>query len=64
MYFFYPQRLDDIQGVEKIISHRLLGEKRKKRRDRVSTSRGSSRHRNEALDGRSHDRRGEVGRQK
>ena len=26
----YPQRLDDIQRVEKIISHRLLGDKRKK----------------------------------
>ena len=29
MDMIYPQRLDDIQRVKKIISHRLLGEKRK-----------------------------------
>lgn len=35
----YPQRLDDIEQVERMISHRLLGEKRKKQRDQVITSR-------------------------
>uniref|UniRef100_M4BD76 Uncharacterized protein n=1 Tax=Hyaloperonospora arabidopsidis (strain Emoy2) TaxID=559515 RepID=M4BD76_HYAAE len=64
MDLIYPQRLDDIQRVEKIISHRLLGAQRKKQRDRVSTSRGLSRHRNDAQDGRRHDGRGDVGRPK
>ena len=63
MDLVFPQCLDDIQRVETMISHRLLGDKRKKQRGSVSTSRGSSRHRNEALDGRRHDVRGEVGRQ-
>uniref|UniRef100_M4BYF7 Uncharacterized protein n=1 Tax=Hyaloperonospora arabidopsidis (strain Emoy2) TaxID=559515 RepID=M4BYF7_HYAAE len=61
MDLIYPQRLDDINRVEEIISHLLLGGKRKKQR--VSTSRGSSRHTKEARDGRRHDGCGEVGRQ-
>ena len=39
MDLIYPQRLDDIERVEKILSHRLLGEKRKKQRDRVISGR-------------------------
>ena len=45
MDLIYPQLLDGIQRVEKIISHRLLGQKRMKRRDRMSTCRGLSCHR-------------------
>ena len=48
----YPQRLDDIQCVTKIVSHRLLGEKRKKQRDRVNTGHGLSRPKKEARDSR------------
>ncbi|KAL4140282.1 hypothetical protein PRNP1_014567 [Phytophthora ramorum] len=39
MDLLYPQRLSDIHKVEKIINQRLLGEKRKKQRDRLSTAR-------------------------
>ncbi|KAE8965429.1 hypothetical protein PR002_g28680 [Phytophthora rubi] len=35
----YPQRLSDIQRVEKIINQKLLGDKRKKQRDRTTSSR-------------------------
>ncbi|KAE8997263.1 hypothetical protein PR001_g19632 [Phytophthora rubi] len=35
----YPQRLSDIQRVEKIINQKLLGDKRKKQRDRTATGR-------------------------
>ncbi|KAE9003926.1 hypothetical protein PR002_g17208 [Phytophthora rubi] len=35
----YPQRLSDIQRVEKIINQKLLGDKRKKQRDRTASSR-------------------------
>uniref|UniRef100_H3GD67 Retrotransposon gag domain-containing protein n=1 Tax=Phytophthora ramorum TaxID=164328 RepID=H3GD67_PHYRM len=39
MDLLYPQRLSDIHKVEKIINQRLLGGKRKKQRDRLSTAR-------------------------
>ncbi|KAE9073390.1 hypothetical protein PF006_g28747 [Phytophthora fragariae] len=35
----YPQRLSDIQRVEKIINQKLLGDKRKKQRDRTASTR-------------------------
>ncbi|KAE8898931.1 hypothetical protein PF007_g20575 [Phytophthora fragariae] len=35
----YPQRLSDIQRVEKIINQKLLGDKRKEQRDRTTSSR-------------------------
>ncbi|KAE9354703.1 hypothetical protein PR003_g3224 [Phytophthora rubi] len=35
----HPQRLSDIQRVEKIINQKLLGDKRKKQRDRTASSR-------------------------
>ncbi|KAE9063173.1 hypothetical protein PF010_g29106 [Phytophthora fragariae] len=35
----YPQRLSNIQRVEKIINQKLLGDKRKKQRDRTISSR-------------------------
>ncbi|KAE9186041.1 hypothetical protein PF004_g23195 [Phytophthora fragariae] len=35
----YPQRLSDNQRVEKIINQKLLGDKRKKQRDRTATGR-------------------------
>ena len=38
MDFIYTHRLCDIHRVEEIISHRLLGEKRNKQRDRISKS--------------------------
>ena len=43
MDLIYPQRLDNIQRVEKIISHQLLGENRKKQRGQVNTGCGLSR---------------------
>ena len=39
MDFIYPQKLNNIQRVEQIISYRLLGEKRKRQRDRMSSGR-------------------------
>ena len=48
----YPQRLHVIQRVDKIISHRLLGEKHKKQRERVKTGNGLSRHKKETCDSR------------
>ena len=57
-----PHGLDDIERVVKKFSHRLLKEKRKKQRNRVNTSRGSSCLRKEARDGRPHDGRCDVGR--
>ncbi|KAE8875756.1 hypothetical protein PF003_g40084 [Phytophthora fragariae] len=39
MYQLYPQRLSDIQRVEKIINQKLLGDKRKKQRDRTAIGR-------------------------
>ena len=52
----YPQRLDDIQRVEKIISYRFLGEEQKKQRDRVKTGHGLSLHKRERRDSRRKDR--------
>ncbi|GMF35750.1 unnamed protein product [Phytophthora fragariaefolia] len=39
MDLLYPMRLDDIERVEKIINTKILGEKRKRQRDRLSESR-------------------------
>ncbi|GMF63360.1 unnamed protein product [Phytophthora fragariaefolia] len=39
MDLLYPMRLDDIERVEKIINTKILGEKRKRQRDRLSSSR-------------------------
>ncbi|GMF61128.1 unnamed protein product [Phytophthora fragariaefolia] len=39
MDLLYPMRLDDIERVEKIINTKILGEKRKRQRDRLSGSR-------------------------
>ncbi|GMF46711.1 unnamed protein product [Phytophthora fragariaefolia] len=39
MDLLYPMRLDDIERVEKIINTKILGEKRKWQRDRLSGSR-------------------------
>jgi hypothetical protein len=52
----YPQRLDDIQRVEKIISYQFLGEEQKKQRDRVKTGHGLSLHKKERRDSRRKDR--------
>ena len=40
----YPQQLEDINRLEQIISHRLLGDKRKKQQDRMSSNRLSDSH--------------------
>ena len=48
MDFIYPQRLGDIHLVEQIIRHRLLVEKRKMQRDRMSNSRLIDDHRYES----------------
>ncbi|GMF63362.1 unnamed protein product [Phytophthora fragariaefolia] len=39
MDLLYPMRLDDIERVEKIINTKILGEKRKRQRDRLRGSR-------------------------
>ncbi|GMF38680.1 unnamed protein product [Phytophthora fragariaefolia] len=39
MDLLYPMRLDDIERVEKIINTKILGEKRKRQRDRLSSRR-------------------------
>ncbi|GMF52074.1 unnamed protein product [Phytophthora fragariaefolia] len=43
MDLLYPMRLDDIERVEKIINTKILGEKRKRQRDRLSDDRRDDR---------------------
>ncbi|GMF44359.1 unnamed protein product [Phytophthora fragariaefolia] len=48
MDLLYPMRLDDIERVEKIINTKILGEKRKRQRDRLSGSRNRDSRRDES----------------
>ena len=57
MDFIDPQRLGGIHRVEQIIGHRLLGEKRKRQRDRMNNSLLSDPHRYEARINRRRDSR-------
>ena len=57
MDFIYSQRLGDIHRVEQIISHHLLGEKRKNQQDRLSNNRMSDSHRYESRVNRRRDSR-------
>ena len=63
MEFIYPQRLGDIHRVEEIISHRLLGEKRKMQRDTIRSNRLSDPHRYESRITRRRDGRNDSTRQ-
>ncbi|GMF47220.1 unnamed protein product [Phytophthora fragariaefolia] len=47
MDLLYPLQLADIQRVEQIINKKILGEKRKKQRDRLVASRVGETHRND-----------------
>ncbi|KAE9258873.1 hypothetical protein PF001_g33215, partial [Phytophthora fragariae] len=59
----YPQRLSDIQRVEKIINQKLLGDKRRKQRDRTASSRVRESHRDDG-NRRSESRRNDGYREK
>ncbi|GMF62417.1 unnamed protein product [Phytophthora fragariaefolia] len=63
MDLLYPLQLADIQRVEQIINKKLLGEKRKKQRDRLVASRVGEARRNDGPQRRDVSRRGDIRRE-
>ncbi|GMF58126.1 unnamed protein product [Phytophthora fragariaefolia] len=60
MDLLYPLQLADIQRVEQIINKKILGEKRKKQRDRLVASRVGEARRNDGPQRRDVSRRGDI----
>ncbi|GMF68174.1 unnamed protein product [Phytophthora fragariaefolia] len=60
MDLLYPLQLADIQRVEQIVNKKILGEKRKKQRDRLVASRVGEARRNDGLQRRDVSRRGDI----
>ncbi|GMF62359.1 unnamed protein product [Phytophthora fragariaefolia] len=60
MDLLYPLQLADIQRVEQIMNKKILGEKRKKQRDRLVASRVGEARRNDGPQRRDVSRRGDI----